>query len=118
MHSTSTPQPLPAPAPPPVRDVSERLRARSRASGVMVMSGFGALWASGAIVLSGAPAWAWIVVASATVAFWAHALQLRRANPRVAGPLPIDVAERAPAGSSCGPAPGKAWASSWPSTWS
>lgn len=94
MHRTAALIPTPAPATLPARDVSERLRARSRATGVLAMSGFGALWASAGVVLSGAPAWTWIVLVSWTVAFAAHAFRLLRANPRVTQPLPADVAAR------------------------
>ena len=92
MHPTAALNPSLATA--PVRDASERLRIRSRATGALVLSGFGAAWAAAGIVLSGGPNWAWIVVVSWTVAFFSHALQLLRRTPRVDGPLPADVAGR------------------------
>jgi hypothetical protein len=82
------------PAAAPERSVSERLRARSRATGALVMSGFGALWAAGGVLLSGYPAWAWIVVASPLLAFVLHSVQGLRATPRVTAPLAADLAER------------------------
>ena len=90
MHATATLNSSPA----PVHDVGACLRARSRATGVLVMSGFGALWASAGVMLSSGPSWAWIVVVSSAVALVAHAIRLLRANPRVDTPLPADVAER------------------------
>ena len=45
-------------------DVTRRLRARSRAIGTLVFTGFGGLWAAGGAMLSSAPAWAWLVIAT------------------------------------------------------
>ena len=82
------------PAAAPARGVSERLRARSRAIGVLVMSMFGALWSGMGVLLSGNHGWAWIVVASLLLAFVLHSVQLLRANPRVTEPLAADALER------------------------
>ncbi len=76
------------------RDPSERQRARSRATGVLVMTVFGALWAAVGLLLSGNPGWGWIVVASLLVALVAHAVKLLRANPRAREPLAADQVER------------------------
>ena len=78
----------------PAPDVSERLRTRSRAVGVLVMTGFGALWAAGGVLLSGNPGWAWIVIAALLVAFVLQAVQRLRANPRPTQPLAADLVER------------------------
>jgi len=83
-----------APGAAPARDAAARLRARSRARGVLLISGFGALWAVAGAMLSGAPAWAWLAIAVAAAAFGVRAARLLRANPAVAGPLPAQVAER------------------------
>jgi len=85
---------IPTPATAPARDVSERLRARSRATGVLVMSGFGSLWAAGGVSLSGNPGWAWIVVGSLLLAFVLHAMQALRVNPRATERLAADLVER------------------------
>ena len=82
------------PAAAPGRDVSKRLRARSRATGGLVLSLFGALWAAGGVLLSGSLDGAWIVIASLLAAFVVRSVQLLRANPRVAAPLAADVVER------------------------
>ena len=75
-------------------DVVQRLRARSRAVGALVFTGFGGLWAAGGAMLSSAPAWNWLVVAIFVLAFGMRALGLLRANPAVTQPLPADVAAR------------------------
>ncbi len=85
---------IPSPTVAHVRDVSERQRARSRATGVLVLSVFGAMWAAGGMLLSSIPGWGWLVVGSLLVAFVSHALQLLRANPRVTASLAADEVER------------------------
>ena len=70
----------------------ERLRHRSRAIGVLAMSGFGALWAGAG--LSSAPAAAWLVPAIIFLALGVRALRVVRANPPAAEPLALEVAER------------------------
>lgn len=75
-------------------DVTERLRARSRARGVLVIGSFGALWAVVGALLSSAPAWEWLAIALLATAFGVRALRLLRANPAVADPLPAEAAER------------------------
>ena len=72
-------------------DAGERLRHRSRAIGVLVMSGFGALWTGAG--LSSAPAAAWLVPALVFVAFGV-ARRVLRANPPVTAPLALELAER------------------------
>ena len=71
---------------------SERLRARSRATGVLVMTGFGALWAAAGVVTAGAAAWAWIAIAVIAVALALQALKLLRAHPAVDEALPPALA--------------------------
>jgi hypothetical protein len=92
MHSTAALNSSPALA--SVRDVSERLRARGRAVGALVMTGFGALWAGlgAARTDAGPPLWA--AAGLLAVALTAAAVRLLRANPGVTGLLPADVAER------------------------
>lgn len=85
---------LTAPAGAPACDVSERQRARSRATGVLVMSVFGALWAAGGLLLANHPGWGWIVVASLLGGFVSQALRVLRANPRAQAPLAADEVER------------------------
>ena len=75
-------------------DAGERLRVRTRAIGVLVLSGFGALWAGAGATLSSAPAWAWVVLAVVPLAFGVRALRLLRATPRAAEPLPAEIARR------------------------
>ncbi len=75
-------------------DVTERLRARSRARGVLVIGGFGALWAVLGALLSSAPVWEWLAIALLATAFGVRAFRLLRANPAVDGPLPAEAAER------------------------
>jgi len=74
--------------------LSDRLRARSRARGVLVIGGFGALWAVVGALLSSAPAWEWLTIALLATAFGVRALRLLRANPAVDAPLPAEAAER------------------------
>lgn len=94
MSSSVVPNAGPAHGPAPARDASERLRARSRAVGVLVMSAFGALWTGAGVRLSSAPAWTWIVLACVLLAFGVRALRLLQANPSLAEPLPTELAER------------------------
>ena len=75
-------------------DVTRRLRARSRAIGTLVFTGFGGLWAAGGAMLSSAPAWAWLVIAAFVLAFGVRAVRLLRTHPAVAEPLPADIAAR------------------------
>ena len=82
------------PTPAPSLDAGARLRARSRAIGVLVFAGFGGLWAAGGATLSSAPAWAWLVIATLVLAFGVRAVRLLRANPAVTEPLPADIAAR------------------------
>lgn len=92
MHSTAALNPSPAVA--PVRDVSERLRARGRATGALVMTGFGASWAGLGAARTDAAPLLWAAVALLAAALTLAAVRLLRANPAVAGPLPADLAER------------------------
>lgn len=78
----------------PVRDVSKRLRVRGRATGALVMTGFGALWAGLGAARTGSAAPLWAAVALLAVALALAAVRLLRAHPAVTGPLPADVAER------------------------
>ena len=90
MHASTALIPTPAAS----FDAGARLRARSRAIGVLVFAGFGGLWAAGGAMLSSAPAWAWLVIAALVLAFGVRAVRLLRAHPAVAQPLPADVAAR------------------------
>lgn len=74
--------------------LAERLRARSRARGVLVIGGFGALWAVVGALLSSTPVWEWLAIALLAAAFGVRALRLLRANPAVDAPLPAEAAER------------------------
>jgi hypothetical protein len=75
-------------------EVGERLRIRARATGVLVMSGFGALWSGAGLALSSAPAWAWGLLAVVPLAFGVRALRLLRSAPSPTRPLPADIALR------------------------
>jgi len=92
MMSVAIPNPQPVPT--FERDAGERLRARSRATGVMMLSGFGALWAAAGIRLSSGPAWTWIALAIVVLAFGVRALGVLRANPSPTWPLAVELAER------------------------
>ena len=94
MSSSAVPNTLAAHGPALARDASDRLRARSRATGALVMSVFGALWAGTGVRLSSAPAWAWIVLAVVVLAFGVRALRLLQGNPSVAELLPAELAQR------------------------
>ena len=84
-----TPSDMPA-----AHDAIERLRARSRATGALVMTAFGALWAGLGAAATGAAPLIWTAVALLAVALALPAVRLIRANPAVTEPLPADVAER------------------------
>jgi heme exporter protein D len=84
----------PSATPATAQDVVERLRARSRATGALVMTAFGALWAGLGAAATGAAPLVWTAVALLVVALALPAVQLLRANPAVGEPLPADVAER------------------------
>jgi MFS family permease len=75
-------------------EVGERLRIRARATGVLVMSGFGALWSGAGLALSSAPAWAWAMLAIVSLAFGVRALHLLRTTPPPIRPLPADISLR------------------------
>jgi hypothetical protein len=92
MRATAIPEMLNIPK--VADDVPERRRVRSRATGVLVLSRFGALWTGAGIRLSSAQAWAWVVLAMLVVAFGVRGRRLLRANPRVAEPLALEPAER------------------------
>ena len=92
MRSTAALNSSPAPA--SVRDVRERLRARGRATGALVMTGFGALWAGLGAARTGAAPLLWAAVALLAAGLALTAVRLLRANPAVTGPLPADVAQR------------------------
>jgi hypothetical protein len=76
------------------RDVTERLRARSRAVGALVMTGFGAWWAVLGAAATGSAMLIGCAVALIAVALALAAVRLRRANPVVSEPLPADVVVR------------------------
>jgi hypothetical protein len=67
-------------------------RARSRAVGALVMSGFGAAWAAYGLARAGAAGWAWVALAAVILAFGVRALVVLRHHPVVDAPLPDDVA--------------------------
>jgi hypothetical protein len=75
-----------------VDDSCHPLRARSRAVGVLVMSGFGALWAALGLARAGAAGWAWCALAALVVAFGVSAVRVLREHPSLEGPLPDAVA--------------------------
>ncbi len=75
-------------------DAADRLRARSRAVGTLVFTAFGGLWAAGGAMLSSAPAWAWIVIATLVLALGVRAVRRLRAHPAVTEALPADIAAR------------------------
>jgi len=90
----NSPAILTPPDTPAAHDVAERLRARSRATGALVMTAFGALWAGlGAAATRAAPS-VWTAVALLAVVLALPAVRRLRANPAVDEPLPADVAER------------------------
>jgi len=72
----------------------QRLRARGRASGALVMTFFGAWWAVAGIQRSSWPAWSLAIVGVVAVRIAAAALQTLRANPSVDEPLPADLRAR------------------------
>jgi len=87
---------LPHPvAPAPVRDASARLQARGRATGALVVTFFGTLWAIAGLSSANAPAWAWVVLSVAATALAARAIRILRTTPPVdVATLPADVAAR------------------------
>ena len=79
----------------PARDVSACLRARGRATGALVVTVFGTLWASAGLVAWGAPAWSWVVLAVAAASLVASAVRTLRATPPVdESALPAELAAR------------------------
>jgi len=67
-------------------------RARSRAVGALVMSGFAAAWAAYGLARAGAAGWAWLALAAVILAFGMRGLVVLRSHPVVDAPLPDDVA--------------------------
>ena len=90
MTPTAIPKMLNIPR--PVDDPRDALRARSRAVGALVMSGFGALWATLGLARAGAAGWAWCALAIVVVAFGVRAVRVLRDHPPFEGPLPDDCA--------------------------
>ena len=90
MTSTAIPKMLNIP-----RDVDaarDRLRARSRATGALVMAAFASAWAGFGLARSSTPGWTWVLLAALVLAFGVRALAVLRRNPPVSEPLPADVA--------------------------
>jgi len=92
MNHPAIPTPFPMSAAP--HDVSERLRARSRATGALVMTGFGALWACMGAPATGVAPQVWAAVALIAVGLALAALQVFRANPAVTEPLSAEITAR------------------------
>jgi hypothetical protein len=92
----------------------QRLRARSRAVGVMVMALFASLWAVGGALLSGGGLVAAACIVAAAVAL-ALGLRLLRDNPASSAPLPPRWRSAAAAAGAC--SCGRAWPKAWASTW-
>lgn len=67
-------------------------RARSRAAGALVMSGFAAAWAAYGLAHAHAPGWAWLVLATVILAFGVRCRVVLRDHPEGDAPLPDDVA--------------------------
>ena len=84
----------PTSTPAPALDAAGRLRARSRATGVLVFAGFGGLWAAGGAALSSAPAWAWLAIVAFVAGFAVTAARLLRTHPPVTESLPETLATR------------------------
>ena len=76
------------------RDAVERLRARSRATGAIVMTGFGALWAGLGAAATGSGRLLGAAVAGVAIALALSAWKLMRANPAASRPLPAEFAAR------------------------
>ncbi len=82
-------------APASGHDVGTRLRIRGRATGALVVTLFGTLWAVNGLLVSDAPAWRWVVLSVVATALAAHAIWLLRTTPRVdEATLPADLAAR------------------------
>ena len=76
-------------------DVGTRLRARGRATGALVVTGFGTLWAGAGLLGAGAPAWSWLVLCVLATALAANAIRILRTTPPVdAAALPAELAAR------------------------
>lgn len=90
MTSTAIPKMLNIPS------VADRavldVRARSRAVGALVMSGFAAAWAAYGLARAGAPGWAWMALATVMLAVGVRALLVLRQHPVPGAPLPDHVA--------------------------
>jgi hypothetical protein len=71
-------------------DACESLRIRGRATGSLVVSGFASVWAGAGLLRSGAPAWAWGLLAIVALAFGVRAAGVLR------GRAPVDEALLAP----------------------
>ncbi len=94
MTRTATLAPA-VPAAPGPDDAVARLRARGRASGALVVTFFGALWAGAGLSGLDAPAWAWVLLSVVATAIAARAIRVLRGMPRVdERTLPADVAAR------------------------
>jgi len=70
-------------APAPVDDLSARLRARGRATGALVVTVFGTLWAGAGLWAWRAPAWSWVVLAVVATSLLADAIRTLRATPPI-----------------------------------
>ena len=76
-------------------DAGTRLRARGRATGALVVTGFGTLWAGAGLLGAGAPAWSWLVLCVLATALAANAIRILRTTPPVdAAALPAELAAR------------------------
>ena len=76
-------------------DPATRLRVRGRATGALVVTVFGTLWAGAGLLASGAPAWEWVVLSTIVTSLVANAIQRLRTTPPVdAAALPADVVAR------------------------
>jgi len=89
MTSTAIPKMLNTPSVEETAIVSAR--ARSRAVGALVMSGFAAAWAAYGLMRANAAPWAWVALAAVILAFGVRTLVVLRAHPGVDAPLPDDV---------------------------
>ena len=75
-----------------IPNVADDAVARSRATGVLVMSGFGGVWAAWGLARSGAPGWAWFALATLVLAFGVRALGLLRGHAPADECLPPELA--------------------------